>query len=77
MTGLLIKGGSVVDGTGAPAKSADVRIQQGRICEIGPNLAASDDEIIDASGSVVAPGFIDTHTHFDATPWPSTASRPS
>jgi N-acyl-D-aspartate/D-glutamate deacylase len=67
MTGLLIKGGLVVDGTRAPAQRADIRIQYGRIREIGPNLAANDEQIIDASGSVVAPGFIDTHTHFDAT----------
>src|SRR3979490_1008499 len=55
MTGLLIKGGLVVDGTRAPAHTADIRIQYGRIREIGPNLAAKDEQIIDASGSVVAP----------------------
>jgi N-acyl-D-aspartate/D-glutamate deacylase len=64
---LLIKGGFVVDGTGAPGRHADVRVRDGRIAEIGPDLAERGERIIDASGAVVAPGFIDSHTHFDAT----------
>ncbi len=62
---LLISNGTVVDGTGAPAYRADIAIDQGRIVEIGKlNLNAK--RIIDADGLVVAPGFIDPHTHYDA-----------
>jgi len=64
---LLIRGGTVIDGTGAPGRKADVRIKAGRIEEIAPDLPARGEPEIDASGAVVAPGFIDSHTHFDAT----------
>ncbi len=62
---LLIKGGQVVDGTGAPGRSADVRVRGGRIVEVGPGLDADGAEVFDAAGAVVAPGFIDTHAHTD------------
>lgn len=64
MTSLVITGGTVIDGTGAPGFVADVRVVDGRIAEIGSEL--SGDERIDATGCVVAPGFIDIHTHYDA-----------
>ncbi len=68
MSGLLIRGGTVVDGTGAPARREDVRIADGVITEIGPGLTAGADEReLDAGGATVAPGFIDSHTHFDPT----------
>jgi len=67
MANLLIKGGMVVDGTGTEARLADVRVSDGRIAEIGPNLSPAGEPVIDAAGLVVAPGFIDSHTHFDAT----------
>jgi N-acyl-D-aspartate/D-glutamate deacylase len=67
VSGLLIVNGLVVDGTGAPGRQADVRIRDGRIAEIGAGLAPQGEQAIDASGTVVAPGFIDSHTHFDAT----------
>jgi N-acyl-D-aspartate/D-glutamate deacylase len=67
MTALLIKKGLVVDGTGAPGRTSDVRIRDGLIAEIGSDLAAQGERVIDAGGAVVAPGFIDSHTHFDAT----------
>jgi N-acyl-D-aspartate/D-glutamate deacylase len=63
---LLIRGGEVVDGTGAPARRADVRVREGRIVEVAPGLAPQGEPEIDASGAVVAPGFIDTHAHTDA-----------
>lgn len=62
---LLIRGGDVIDGTGAPARRADVRIRDGRIAEVGPNLRADGEHTIDAGGAVVTPGFIDTHAHTD------------
>jgi len=67
MTALLIKNGLLVDGTGAPGRTADVRIRDGLIAEIGADLTALGERVIDAAGAVVAPGFIDSHTHFDAT----------
>ena len=65
-TGILIKGGTVIDGTGAPRRSADVRISGDTIVEVGPNLTAKPgDAVIDAAGRVVTPGFIDMHSHAD------------
>src|SRR5436190_1239595 len=62
---LLLRGGTVIDGTGAPRFASDVRIDGDRIAAIGPSLPAADVTVIDASGLVVAPGFIDVHTHDD------------
>ena len=61
----LIKGGTIVDGTGAPAYVADLGIRDGRIVAIG-SIAEDATETIDATGLVVAPGFVDPHTHYDA-----------
>ena len=70
MSSTFIQGGTVVDGTGAPAYTANVRIEDGVIAAIGVDVSAQvGDEVIDAAGCYVAPGFIETHTHFDANMW--------
>ena len=67
---LLIKGGAIVDGTGAPSYAADVRVADGRIAEIGNELAAGVGErVIDARGCYVTPGFIENHNHWDGGVW--------
>src|SRR6478735_11593332 len=62
---LVIKNGTVVDGTGAGRYQADVAIQDGRVAEIG-KVSDGAKRTIDAHGLVVAPGFVDPHTHYDA-----------
>jgi N-acyl-D-amino-acid deacylase len=64
---LLIKHGTVIDGTGAPGVQADVGVSEGRISAMAPHLEGSAVREIDVSGRVVAPGFIDVHTHSDFT----------
>jgi N-acyl-D-aspartate/D-glutamate deacylase len=71
----VIKNGLVVDGTGSPGYLADVLIEGDRVTEIGSNLQG--DVVIDASGRVVAPGFIDIHTHYDAQAFWDPALTPS
>ncbi|MDH4146417.1 MAG: amidohydrolase family protein [Acidimicrobiia bacterium] len=60
----VIKGGTVVDGTGAPARTADVAIADGRIVEIG-TVDGTATRTIDADGALVTPGWVDAHTHYD------------
>lgn len=75
MFDVIIRGGDVIDGTGAGRRRADVGLRDGRIAEIGDLVAAEGATVIDAGGKVVTPGFIDVHTHFDAQVfWDATLS---
>lgn len=62
---LVIKNGTVVDGTGAPRFKADIAIKERTIVEVGKLNGAQADSILDADGLIVSPGFFDTHTHYD------------
>jgi len=62
---LLIRGGEVIDGTGAPRRRADVAVEGDRVAAVGPGLAGQARRIVDATGQVVTPGFIDIHSHSD------------
>ena len=64
---LILRGGSVIDGSGSPARRADVGISDGRIVAVAADLGNGASRVIDVEGLVVAPGFIDIHTHSDLT----------
>src|SRR5690349_20716977 len=64
---ILIRGGTVIDGSGSPGTLADIAIAGGRIAAIGPALAGEAGRMIDAGGLAVTPGFIDIKTHSDFT----------
>ena len=71
----VLRGGTIVDGTGAPGVPGDVAVSDGKIVGVGAGLQG--DTSIDASGCVVAPGFIDIHTHYDAQVFWDPALTPS
>jgi N-acyl-D-aspartate/D-glutamate deacylase len=70
---LVIKGGTVIDGLQTPRFRADVAIAGGKVAQIGSVDASDGAEVVDASGKIVAPGFVDLHTHYDSQvfwdPW--------
>src|SRR5262245_1921763 len=65
MYDILVKNGTVADGKGDPRRHADVAIDVGKIVDIG-KITGSATHVIDATDLVVAPGFVDPHTHYDA-----------
>ncbi len=72
---IVIRGGTVIDGSGAPGRLADVAVTGGTISAIDENLDGS--RVLDAEGCVVSPGFIDIHTHYDAQVFWDPALTPS
>ncbi len=72
---LIIRGGTVIDGSGAPGRRADVAVTGDRITGVGDDLEGK--RTLDATGHVVAPGFIDIHTHYDAQVFWDPALTPS
>jgi N-acyl-D-aspartate/D-glutamate deacylase len=72
---VVIRGGTVVDGTGAPGRRADVAITDGVISDIGDRLDGA--RVLDAAGQMVTPGFVDIHTHYDAQVFWDPALSPS
>lgn len=75
---IVIKGGLVVDGSGSPARRADVAIDGGLITQVGHDVGAGRQEL-DAEGCIVTPGFVDPHTHYDGQatwdPWMAPSSQ--
>jgi N-acyl-D-amino-acid deacylase len=65
---IVIRGGTVVDGTGAAPRQADVAIDDGRVTEVG-DVDGDGRRVVDADGRLVTPGFVDIHTHLDAQIW--------
>ena len=76
MLDLVIRNGMVIDGTGSPRRLGDVGVRDGRIVVVGEILEEALTEV-DATGLVVAPGFVDVHTHFDAQVFWDTTLSPS
>src|SRR3954447_23851516 len=73
---LVIRAGTVIDGTGAEARTADVAVTNGRIVEVGTVDGRGDREVA-ADGAIVIPGFVDIHTHYDGQATWSSRMSPS
>ena len=65
MYDLLIRTGTIVDGTGADARRGDVAVKDGKVVSVGEHLDGEAAEVVDAEGRLVTPGFVDIHTHYD------------
>ena len=63
---LIIKNGTIVDGTRAPRYQSDLAVKNGKVAKIGGLKSATADKVLEANGLIVAPGFVDLHTHYDA-----------
>lgn len=68
MKRILIQNGTLYDGLGGQPYQADLLVQDGRIAQIAPGITEPADQVIDATGKVVTPGFVDIHRHHDAKP---------
>lgn len=65
MLDLIIRGGTVVDGTGSSARQADIGVKDGLIAEIADHIDTNAERVVEANGLIVAPGWVDIHTHYD------------
>ncbi|MCA9300286.1 MAG: hypothetical protein KDA28_14545, partial [Phycisphaerales bacterium] len=76
MYDVIIRGGTIVDGTGAPPVTGDLAVKDGRIVEMG-QVDGSATRVVDADGALVTPGWVDVHTHDDGEATWDDALEPS
>ena len=73
----VIKGGTIVDGTGGASRTGDIAVRDGRIVEVGGSISGAAGRTIDADGAIVTPGWVDVHTHYDGQVCWDSAMAPS